>query len=165
MESESVLQLVRQLKDTPSIAPVPGVSVRTYAGGEDIAAWLMLREGAFAREKVGVRGWTVRDFEHEFLAKSWWNPQHVWFAEAGGLPVGTVTMALRGAGPRAKPAIHWLAVLPAWRRRGVGRLLVETLERAAWEAGYREVWLETHTQWDRALRLYQSLGYVASGRT
>jgi GNAT superfamily N-acetyltransferase len=55
--------------------------------------------------------------------------------------------------------VHWLAVLPGWRRRGVGRYLMSVLEARAWELGYREVWLETHAAWAEAVRLYQALGY------
>ena len=32
-----------------------------------------------------------------------------------------------------------------------------TLEAAVWDAGQRQVWLETHTQWREAVRLYQAL--------
>ncbi len=159
----SVVQLCRELKNRPHPLLAEGVALRTFAGRADIAAWLAVREQAFAREKLGVRRWDARDFEQEFLLKSWWRPDRLWIAEAAGEPVGTVAMALRGTGAHAVPAVHWLAVVPAWRRRGVGRLLTETLEAAAWDAGHRTVWLETHAKWERALAFYRALGYVPSG--
>ena len=70
-----------------------------------------------------------------------------------------MTLALRGADEAARPVVHWLAVLPAWRRRGIGRLLMSVLEARAWELGYREVWLETHAAWEEAVRFYRALGY------
>jgi putative acetyltransferase len=50
-------------------------------------------------------------------------------------------------------------VHPRWRRQGLGRHLMAHLETTAWDAGFREIWLETHTAWEAAVKLYQSLGY------
>jgi len=163
MAGNHVLQLFRQLQDTSQINSVPGVVVRNYESPADIDAWLQVRQRAFAREQLGVRAWSVQDFEQELLQKSWWNPRHFWLAEdishGSRQTIGTVTMALRGTGTAQRPAVHWLAVAPAARRRGVGRLLLATLEAAAWEAGYREVWLETHRKWEKARAFYMALGY------
>jgi GNAT superfamily N-acetyltransferase len=168
----SVLQMSRDLNFRPVVPTLPQIEIRAYAGEEDMFDWLALRHRAFARQKVGVRQWDTRDFESEFLAKAWWRPERMWFAEhvsegAGGasetrLVVGTVTLAMRGSGPEARPVVHWLAVLPEWRRRGIGRLLIATLEACAWDEGYRRIWLETHVQWQSAVRLYESLGYHSS---
>ena len=137
-----VLQLAHRLTSRPEIPDVAGVVVRTYAGADDVARFLELRERAFAREKLGVRRWTPEDFQTEFLSRSWWRPERFWLAETGpagrSQPVGTITLALRGEGPTARAAMHWLAVAPGWRRCGVGRLLVATLEAAAIALG-REV--------------------------
>lgn len=159
-----VLQLTRKLIDRPAVPAIADVRLRHYAGPEDIAIWLDLRRRAFARQKVGVRDWDASDFEREFLQKSWWRPGAMWFAETQPLlhpatAVGTVTLARRGDPPEGKPVVHWLAVLPSFRRRRIGRLLMAALEAAAWDAGGRQIWLETHSQWDEATRLYEALGY------
>ena len=83
----------------------------------------------------------------------------MWFAESRGEAIGTVTLAERGSGAAAKPVVHWLAVLPRWRRRGVGRLLMSVLHRTVWDAGQREILLETHADWTAAAKFYESLGY------
>lgn len=161
----SVLHLTRRLTAEPELAVADGLRLRHFAGPADIDIWLELRHKAFARQKVGVRRWDRSDFEDEFLARPWWQPDRLWFAhvEVGWsrrpLDVGTVTLALRGSGEDAKPVVHWLAVLPEWRRRGIGRLLMSALERSAWQQGYRQVWLETHAAWTSAVAMYQQLGY------
>lgn len=163
----NVLHLYRTLSEPPAKPRLSGVALRHFAGPNDVAAWLEIRHRAFAREKVGVRQWTAADFEAEFLSKPWWSPERMWFAEAemglSGLlapsPVGTITLAFRGSGPEAQPVIHWLAVLPPWRRRGVARLLLAALEKACWDAGYREVGLETHAGWTAAASFYEQAGY------
>jgi len=46
------------------------------------------------------------------------------------------------------------------RGRGIGRALVEALEREARLLGVARVVLETGTRLDRAIKLYQSMGYA-----
>ncbi len=162
----TILQLTRKLVERPTVEPVAGVDLRNYDGPDDIDIWLDLRRRAFARQKLGVGNWDAGDFEREFLHKSWWRAQAMWFAETRSqlLPasvVGTVTLARRGDSPDARAAVHWLAVAPGYRRRGIGRLLVSTLEAGVWDAGGRQVWLETHVHWTEAAGLYRSLGYEA----
>lgn len=140
-----------------------GVALRHYGGPADIEPWLELRHRAFAREKVGVGRWDLADFEREFLMKPWWSPERMWLAEieapSGSVLVGSVTWADRGRPPGVKAAVHWLSVLPGFRRRGIGRLLLEALHLAVWDEGGRDVFLETHTAWTAAGRLYAALGY------
>jgi GNAT superfamily N-acetyltransferase len=159
-----VMQLTRKLSERPRARVRDAVAVRSFQGQADVEVWLDLRRRAFARQPLGVRDWDASDFQREFIEKSWWRPEAMWFAETRPLllparPVGTVTLAYRGDLPDAKPVVHWLAVLPSHRRRGIGRLLMATLEAAVWDAGLRQVWLETHGQWAEAVRLYQALGY------
>jgi GNAT superfamily N-acetyltransferase len=159
-----ILQLTKRLLAPPCPAAVVGIRLRHYRSVSDAEIWLELRRRAFARQKLGVGDWSAADFAREFLQKPWWRPEAMWFAETDspGLTasaVGTVTLARRGDTHDARSAVHWLAVLPSWRRRGVGRLLITSLEAAVWETGQRQVWLETHAQWSEAARLYESLGY------
>ncbi len=153
------------MSEPPEIAEVPGIAVRHFHAPRDIDLWLEIRHRAFARERLGVRRWDRADFEKEFLSKHWWRPDRMWIAETTGRlvrrreAVGTVTLALRGEGEQPKPVVHWLAVLPRWRRRGIARLLMTTLEAACWEVGYRQIWLETHTAWSAAAQFYAKHGY------
>ena len=182
-----ILQLSKTLLPTVEYARVPGVEVRHFRGPEDIPAWIELRNRAFARETVGVRQWDEADFRTEILDKPWWAADRFWFAVATpesiktlpstsqrvnlplanganpspqGQVIGAVVLADRGPAEKAQAAIHWLIVAPLWRRRGVGRLLIETLEARAWELGHRHVVLETHAAWRSAAQFYERLGYV-----
>lgn len=171
----AVLQMRRCLSQAPEIIEVTGIALRTFRFPEDVAGWLELRRRAFARQRLGVRDWTMEDFEREFSVKPWWNPEHIWLAESvadrsasGGLPmtlpldapspVGAIALTWRGRLANA-PAVHWLAVHPAWRRRGIAQLLLGVLEARVWDLGLREIWLETHDQWQAAVQFYQKAGY------
>src|SRR5439155_23869847 len=79
----SVLQLSKPLTECLQCPTVKGLNVRTFRES-DIAGWLALRERAFARERVGVRKWSVDDFLEEFLHKWWWRPEWMWLAESEG---------------------------------------------------------------------------------
>jgi GNAT superfamily N-acetyltransferase len=160
----TVLQLSKRLTVRPEVVPQHNVRLRHFEGPEDIEPWLRLREVAFARQPVGVRQWTNEDFRSEFLDKPWWSDQRMWLAQsttpAGSRSlIGSVTWADRAAATETRPAVHWLAVHPVWRRRGIGRLLMSALEASCWDEGYRQIWLETHAAWLAAAEFYGRLGY------
>ena len=168
----TVLQFARQLETRPPQVEVPGVSLRNFSrvdAERDMDRWLELRNQAFARERLGIRRWDRDDFEREMLLKDWWRADWTWLAEtASGTEaperlVGAVTLAMRGAGEAAVPVVHWLIVRPQSRRRGVGRLLMAALEAECWDHGFRQVRLETHVRWRRAVQFYERLGYRRLG--
>lgn len=109
-----------------------------------------------------IRTWSESDFFSEMQSKSWWRPERVWLAvdSESASPIGAVTLALRKGTAATIPVVHWLLVDPAWRRRGVARLLVSHLELAAWNDGWREIELETHVGWSAAVAFYHSIGYA-----
>jgi GNAT superfamily N-acetyltransferase len=161
----TVLHFSKRLSVRPVAGTLPGIAVRQFAGDRDIPLWLELRNRAFARARPGVLSWDEADFAREMLERPWWSPDRVWFAmadEPGAdqpLAVGTVALTARETAASSLVAVHWLAVLPAWRRRGVARQLMAALEERAWALGHREIFLETHAGWTAAQRFYESLGY------
>jgi ribosomal protein S18 acetylase RimI-like enzyme len=55
--------------------------------------------------------------------------------------------------------VHDLAVLPAHRGRGVGRLLLEEIERRARGRGSSKLTLEVHASNQGAIHLYRRFGF------
>ncbi len=165
-----ILRMKKLLRKCPQPLRIKEVAVRSFRGGDDVLAWLSLRRLAFSGVSPGGPGWTKADFDREFLAKPWWRPDRMWFAvpvegDIEQTPVGTVTLAQWSGGERSgrerpKPVVHWLAVAPSWRRRGIGRLLMASLEAACWNDGHRELSLQTHESWSDATAFYRELGYV-----
>jgi ribosomal protein S18 acetylase RimI-like enzyme len=85
-------------------------------------------------------------------------------AEESGRIAGTVqlqlAMKLNG---RHRAEIARLMVHPDFRRRGIGRLLMEQAEAAAIAAGRTLIVLDTR-EGDPSNALYLSLGYIEAGR-
>jgi GNAT superfamily N-acetyltransferase len=158
----SVLHFRRQLLRPPDAAAVPGICLRKIIVPDDISAWLALRERAMADQNPRIRTWSKSDFFSEMQSKSWWRPERTWLtiAEESAAPIGAVTLALREGADSTVPVVHWLLVDAAWRRRGVGRVMMSHLELAAWNDGWREIELETHAGWADAVAFYHSIGYA-----
>ena len=182
----SVLHFRRQLDRPPAAVDVPDICVRNMKVPEDVASWLDLRDRAMADQSPRARSWNEHDFRSEMQAKSWWRCDHTWLALAGELRspdaavvpqnpatrrspanvatnvprlIGSITLAMREGPARTAPVVHWLLVDPAFRRRGIARLLMQHLEQTAWNEGWREIELETHAGWTAAVAFYQSIGY------
>ena len=66
---------------------------------------------------------------------------------------------------RARPLlnVHDLAVLPEHRGRGIGRLLLDEVEKRARQRGCCKLTLEVRTDNGRALGLYERVGFEPSG--
>ena len=72
-----------------------------------------------------------------------------------GVPVGLVNLGIRGD----RGWIGGLGVVPAARRRGIARTLMEAVHERARPRGVREITLEVIEANDAAFRLYKALGY------
>lgn len=73
----------------------------------------------------------------------------------GAQPVGLALLSCRDE----RGWISGVGVLPAWRRRGIGRRMMEALFGSAREAGIRRVTLEAIDRNATARALYASLGF------
>ncbi len=156
-----VVVLSKLLIQEPQHVTFNGLGVRTFQGDHDINTWLTVREKSFANAVPPIRSWNLDDFHREIKNRQWWQPERTWFAEMDqGMGhrqvVGTVTLAMRRP---EQPVVHWLAVLPTARRRGVGRLLMARLERECWQLGYRRIALESETDWREATAFYEQMDY------
>ncbi|NPA85344.1 MAG: ribosomal protein S18-alanine N-acetyltransferase [Crenarchaeota archaeon] len=82
-------------------------------------------------------------------------------AEVGGRVVG-YALAAKEVG--RKLHLLNLAVHPDYRRMGIGKLLLQSLEKLAKRKGLKEIYLEVEEDNEVAKSLYKKLGYVEKGR-
>jgi len=90
----------------------------------------------------------------------WARWQHGWVADDGGVR-GFATVALEEWHERL--VLWFLYIAPAWRRRGVGRALLERAEAHGRDAGATHVWLETSSVNVPGVAAYERLGYALVG--
>ena len=84
-----------------------------------------------------------------------------WVAEEGGEVRGFATVEHE---PWHGRMILWfLYIAPAWRRRGVGRALLGTVEEHARSVGASHVWLETSNVNVPGIAAYERCGYALCG--
>ncbi len=74
-------------------------------------------------------------------------------AEVGGAPAGL------GASENEDDVISDIWVAPAFEGRGAGSALIKALEAQIAERGYRQAAIQVAARNERALQLYQHLGY------
>ncbi|TMW58405.1 hypothetical protein Poli38472_009964 [Pythium oligandrum] len=89
---------------------------------------------------------------------------HFWVATT---TVGEQEVVVGMVGLEGKPdgvgEVRRMSVMPEYRRFGVGRDLIDHLERWAEQNGFTKVWLATGRVMVQACRFYESLGYKDAG--
>ncbi len=76
-------------------------------------------------------------------------------AYEGEISVGTALLGVRGD----RGWVTGLGVIPEWRRRGIGRVMMDEVLRSASASGVKRVWLEVINKNRPARRLYDDLGF------
>ncbi len=102
------------------------------------------------------RPWTADQLGDSLRRESY----RLLIAEFGGVAVGTADFVLTGD----YAEICNLAVLPAFRRRGVATALMTRAEEIAKEEGGASITLEVSEQNTQARAFYAALGFQAEGR-
>jgi putative acetyltransferase len=58
--------------------------------------------------------------------------------------------------------IRKMYILPAYRGQGLGKFVLQELEKAIAHQGWQEIWVETASVLAEAVKLYENNGYVLS---
>ena len=81
-----------------------------------------------------------------------------WVVEQQGKIVGTAAYYPITRGNQAVE-IRKMYLIPQVRGQGLGRYLLEQLEKTIFERGFAEIWLETASVLQEAVQLYEKNGY------
>ena len=133
---------------------MPLVSARLRpARPDDVPELLVLERASFASDRLSPR-------QMAWHASGRSNARFV-VAERGGAIIGNALVFLRRGTRRAR--LYSIVVAKAARGLGLGAKLLAWAERAAREAGARELSLEVRSRNAAAIALYERRGYARVG--
>ena len=140
---------------SPGRAP-GGYSLRraTLADAKAVAALVDRAYGHYVERLGGRPGPMSEDYAQVI------RDHEVTLAESGEAILGVLVLAVTDSGF----TIENVAVDPAERGRGLGRILLELAEAEARRAGFDSIHLYTHERMAENLALYERIGYVEYGR-
>jgi ribosomal protein S18 acetylase RimI-like enzyme len=93
----------------------------------------------------------VQDIERKMKV----NPEWFLVGEIDGQVVGTCMAGYEGH----RGWINYLAVLPDWQKRGLGRQLMEHAEKILLAAGCAKINLQIRSTNQQVIKFYESIGY------
>ena len=139
----------------PALEIPDGFTLRALQEGEE-AAWVHMMNACFKAEQLN---WSVEDFRRQFMEHPIFDFGRVFVVLHGDCLVGTASAWEADFGEGAVGLIHWVGVVPDFRRRGLGiTLSVRALEELA-ARGYPDAWLNTSRKRAAAVHLYERLGF------
>lgn len=151
------------LAHLPARVPLtPGISLRPMTGPDEAAAWTAVQRSAERFETIGD---TLFDREFGGAEDEDAIPVRCLLAldTETGEAVGTAS-AWHGGDPGARGRdwgrLHWVAVRPAYQRRGIARALVLECLYVLRALGHERAYLVTSTARTGAIALYTDLGFV-----
>lgn len=144
-----------------------GVTVRPvdFRVADDVDRFVAMLD-AYARDPMGADSPLPADVAHRLRRDLAVHPTvHALLAEAAGDPVGFATCFVGYSTFLARPLlnIHDIAVVPAWRGRGVARRLLDAIAGHARALGCCRLTLEVRSDNAAARSLYRRAGFVPAG--
>ncbi len=102
----------------------------------------------------------VKRYEIDEVFADWGTWEVGWVADADGVR-GFATVEHEPWNGRLN--LWFLYIAPQWRRRGIGRALLERVEAYGRQVGASHVWIETSSKNVPGVRAYERLGYSLCG--
>jgi ribosomal protein S18 acetylase RimI-like enzyme len=103
----------------------------------------------------------TKRYEIDEVFADWASWEVGWVADEGGVVRGFATVEYEAWNGRLN--LWFLYIAPQWRRRGVGRALIERVEAHGRKVGASHVWLETSSANVPGVRAYERLGFTLCG--
>lgn len=140
-------------------AMIEELNIRIFVKGKDESLWLKIRNAAFEDyEDEDFRPQTMQDMEINEKSPTF-DPQGMFIAEINAKPIGIVNAFVDKKREEKKGFIHDLSILPEFRRKGIGRELVNKALQSLKERG-----METaEAEWVRgdkpACKFFESMDF------
>lgn len=120
---------------------------------------------------IYLHGWIYAkecDYNHEFEAyvcKTFYqffetysqDKDRLWFAEVNGEMIGAIAII---GHPEKRAQLRWFILHPSYRGIGLGKSLLNEAIKYSKEKGYQEVFLETTSDQQIAIKMYEKAGFT-----
>jgi GNAT superfamily N-acetyltransferase len=143
------------------LTTIESVRIRRYEARDQDVIWELHEEGL--RDTGTLLGEYRRDLHPDLSDIQRWYEQSgggFWIAEAEDRQIGMVGVE-RVDEETAR--LRQMRVTARWRKQGVGRLLLETVEGFGLDNGYHRLILDTNALQTDAHRLYEAVGFTRTG--
>ena len=138
-----------------------GYSYKEYTPGDELAwAEIETSVGEFvSKEKA------LAYFKGKYMLYRGDIERRCFFVESSeGRKVATFTLWWGYTGLRRDPWLHWVAVMPEYQDKLIGKALVyEAMRRFMLIEGDRDIYLATQTWSYKAINIYRKQGFVPTG--
>ncbi len=160
LANHSVNMIRPTLTGIPANAPPEGFSVRAYQPGDE-AHWVAIHELADKWNTVTLATW-----EREFgFAPEELGRRQLFLCHEGQV-IGTASAWYDGDyHGRPFGRVHWVAIVPEYHGRGLGKPLMATVLQRLVELGHDAAYLVTSTARVPAISLYLWCGFTPELRT
>lgn len=134
--------------------------IRPWEGGDRIPSAEIIRtvlaEYGLSWEPTGADR-DVLEVEDFYLATG----GEFWVIEKQGQQVGTAAYYPTGRGNNAVE-IRKMYLLPDARGQGLGKYVLQQMEQAIAARGFQQIWIETASVLETAVKLYEGSGYQSA---
>jgi len=142
-----------RLGDLPPVVLPEGYCFRTFRPG-DAETWANIVNAAF-----GSSGQTAQKYEETFVRNELFSPDRQFFLMCGDETVGVVCAWEKQEGEEVVGYVHYVALLPGHRGKGLGiALTLKALHKIS-ESGFKEAILDTDDHHIPAIRAYLRAGF------
>ena len=148
-----VKMLRRNLDNVPDFPLPAGFTLRWFrAGDEDVWVQLQAASDQFNRISLDL-------FRSEFVEPGLLANTQFYVIAQNNAPVGTATAWFKDLEGKRIGRVHWVAVLPAFQGRGLGKSVLSLCCGRLRELGYDKAYLSTSSARIPAIKLYLSFGF------
>lgn len=153
IEKPRQLTMIRpHLEDLPRMDLADGYGLRTFQPG-DASHWLRICKPEFGM------GWDAAALHRQILDAPFFEPEHMFFVTHGDQPVGVACAWRAQPDQQIVGTLHYIAVQPEHRGKGLGRVLLGAVLRKVRELGFAQCDLSTNDYRWAAIGLYWHYGF------